>query len=1152
MRLFAYLILLFLVLSETAFALELTTEEQKWIAENPIITFGADRQWAPFEFKDEQGFHRGIAADYIDLIEQASGLSIDVIPQTWSDVLDDMKAKKLHGLSCAVKTSARTKYLSFTSPYLSVPTVIYVRSEDDLESFSDLGNKSVALNQGSYVHEWLKKNHPEINVYLTSSNIEAVEAVSYGQADAYIGNVAVAEYAIQNSMLTNLKVVDELFELQTSVSLAVDKDILELYSIVTKALASVTEEQHQTILRKWVSREFNELSFTADERSYINQKSKITLLSKQLDMPIEGFNSQGSYVGINADLIARASDLLDLEIVVISDSKQPHDLLFSFVDNNNLNNAYNPINAHIKTPVVIVMDASQSFVNDIEDIQPKRIGALKNSGYINEVSDQIKGVELELYDGLNSLTDALYQNNLDVILLPFSVAKYHLQNEGVDTIKIVGKTRFTEEYGYYVESSQPLLRSVLSKTLDYISVENIEITNQWLDIDVLEKKDYKLAVLVAAILGVVLFFIIYWNRSLANEIQQRQMAEANLANEKDNFEVMFKQSADPSLIYQNREFVDCNQAVIDVFEFTDRRSMLAADIAHLMPAKQPGGQQSLAFLTEKLYESLHEGTTRFECLVKKQNDELFWVDALFTRIIYDGDKALHVVWRDISEQKAMQKKFNDARKEAEKANQAKSEFLANMSHEIRTPMNAIIGFTELLDEQVKEPHLNSFVRTIKSAGDTLLLLINDILDLSKIEAGKIETNLVPFSPREYFEDVAQIFSINMQKKGLQLILDIADEVPQTLVMDTGHLRQAIYNLLGNAIKFSELGEIGLTVNAYNTHESHTGISISVSDQGIGIPADQQDTIFMAFEQQKNQDKNKYAGTGLGLAITKKLIERMGGEIHVESEQGKGATFVMNFGRVAFKLEKHDYCSDSDVKLQTDQYQFKKAGILVADDNYHNRALIAEYFADSALTTIHAENGLDAVNCVDKYPVDLILMDIRMPVMDGYEAANQIKQKYPDIPIVALTASVLREDHERIEAGRFSGFLPKPIIKSRLFDMVGQFIGFNVQNPEPKQEDLDEHLTDEQKQKLPELLSFLKGPVTKSWELSKATQKIKDVEVLVGLLKSTNAKVELKLISKYIHQLEMNIESFNVLGIDQNLKEFQGMLKIIEGLIAEVK
>ncbi|MGJ8663341.1 MAG: ATP-binding protein, partial [Marinicella sp.] len=424
-----------------------------------------------------------------------------------------------------------------------------------------------------------------------------------------------------------------------------------------------------------------------------------------------------------------------------------------------------------------------------------------------------------------------------------------------------------------------------------------------------------------------------------------------------------------------------------------------------------------------------------------------------------------------------------------------------------------------------------------------------ILDLSKIEAGKIDINLAAFNPREYFEDVAQIFSINMQKKGLQLYLDIHESVPETLVLDASHLRQVIYNLLGNAIKFSEMGRIDLNISTFNKLDNHTGIKISVKDQGVGIPKAEHEKIFQAFEQQKNQDKNKYAGTGLGLAISKRLVEQMGGEIHVESELNKGATFVINFGRVAFNDETI-LLDDADrmPKMQAAQYKFNKACILVADDNYHNRALIAEHFADSEISTIHAENGFDAVNCMDKHSVDLILMDIRMPVMDGYEAAQKIKINYPDVPILALTASVLREDHERIQAGRFDGFLPKPIIKARLFEMVGRFINFEVLALQTQEFGEVEVLNQEQLKALPDLMSFLKGPVFKSWELAQSTQKINSVKSFVAMLESAQERVSLIVIENYIHDLKQNIEAFNIVGIDQNLKQFKNKLKFINELI----
>jgi signal transduction histidine kinase len=255
--------------------------------------------------------------------------------------------------------------------------------------------------------------------------------------------------------------------------------------------------------------------------------------------------------------------------------------------------------------------------------------------------------------------------------------------------------------------------------------------------------------------------------------------------------------------------------------------------------------------------------------------------------------------REIKERKKIEEELKKAKEDAESASRSKSEFLANMSHEIRTPMNAIIGFTELLEEQVKEPHLRSYVKTIKSAGNTLLMLINDILDLSKVEAGKMQLQKVPTNLYELFHEIGAIFSVTMKKKGLQLEIDIDETMPKHLLLDATRIRQIIFNLIGNAVKFTEKGSIKLSLKtvSIDDYNAKIDIIISVKDSGVGIPNDQLQKIFEAFEQKDGQDNKKYGGTGLGLAISKRLTEMMGGDISVVSQEGVGSEFIIKLYRI---------------------------------------------------------------------------------------------------------------------------------------------------------------------------------------------------------------------------------------------------------------
>ncbi|WP_223789834.1 transporter substrate-binding domain-containing protein [Marinicella meishanensis] len=1133
--------------------IQLTAAEQRWLDDHPTVLFGADWQWPPFEFRDSDGQHNGIAAAYVDLIEQYSGLRIEVQTGVWNDVLEAVKNRQLDGLSGVVRTADRASFLNFTDPYLSVPTAVYLRSEAAaITQLSELQGRTVALNGGSYLHEWLAAEHPEIQLLLLDSNKAAIEAVSYGNADAYIGNVAVADYVINESLLTNLKVVLQLHQFQTAVGLGVRQDLPELTAIIRKALAMITAEQHLAIRNQWVAQDAERVNLLPVERGLLNRLQVITFKPGIQGLPLGALGEDGQYMGINADFMEKMATSLSMPFEYVpAGSELPHDMTFSHLNDRTLSDGFVAMPPHLTTDVVMVMPDDTPFVKDLNQISDLSLGVLAGAPFLTDIQadfPQLKVTELASFE---AAVAALNGEQIGALLMPFAEARYLLNEQSIGFLKIVGKTQYKVAYSFYVANTHPELPGIVTKALDQISQDDkAQITDRWLALNIVEKRSYGLALAVAAVLSLLLFVIISWNRRMHAEIQARVATEQALAAEKENFEIMFEKSGDANLIFQNGEIVACNNKVVEMFGLDDKAELLGSNFERWLPEQQIDGEQSSVFMRRMVHESLHNVNQRFECQIRRKDGSTFWADAIFTRIKHNEASALYVVWRDISEQKHMAQQLLETTAHAEEANQAKSLFLANMSHEIRTPMNAIIGFTELLDEQIQEPHLKSYVKTIRSAGDTLLMLINDILDLSKIEAGKIDSQTVAFNPHEYFEDIGQIFSINMQKKGLQLVLDIDPSVPDILQLDINHLRQVMFNLLGNAIKFSEQGLIHLRVNTFESSRRHTGLEIAVQDQGIGIPESDHERIFEAFEQQKNQDRNQYSGTGLGLAISKKLVQHMGGDITVQSAVGQGACFTIRLPKVPIPSSQQATASLPNRQPQNKQYRFKSGVLLVVDDNYQNRALIAEYFADSAVTSIHAENGLDALNCVAKHAIDLVLMDIRMPVMDGYEAAKKIKATHPEMPIIALTASVLKDDHDRIEQGSFDGFIPKPVIKNRLFEALSEFLPHDLITKGEADAAAPQALSPTELSKLPDLLAYLRGPVHKAWDLAMATQNMKDIRTFVVLLQDSEQQLKLHLINDYTRQLLTQVEAFDIQAMQSSLHAYGRIIRQVEAINKE--
>ncbi len=906
-------------------------------------------------------------------------------------------------------------------------------SGDDLKvkTVKDLDGKHIAIPKG-YAHgDILKKEFPRIKIITVDTFNEAIDAVLENRADALFDTYVSLSYVLKKNGISTI-IPFKSYRNQDTIKLymATHKNNPILAKIIDKGLALITQKEKDTIYNKWISHNTREkntpISLTQKESKWLKENPTVTFAGDPNWLPFEAFDKNGKYIGIVADYLHNIEQLIPLTFNTIQTKdwsetiahaiKGDVDVISDDIDSKALQKHYKAIQPYLKSPIVIVMNNRQNFVDDLTSIHEKKIALIKDYGFNDKIKSAYPNQKFIYKKNADIALESLSKGEIDAVLLTMPKASYLLSTHGYSNLKIVGKTTVNLSLTLFIHKNKPELYSILQKSINALSTtKNLEILSKWQKVEFAKKTDYTLLYKVAGLLGLFLLGTFYWNRKLSHEIEKRKEVEYALAA---------------------------------------------------------------------------------------------------------------------------------AKEEAEQANRAKSEFLANMSHEIRTPMNSILGFSELLAKQIADPVQKDYLDSIQRGGDTLLSIINDILDLSKIEAGKLDIVLESVDLKQLALEIESIFSVKLIQKNIHFELDIDPSLPKYILLDNTRIRQVLFNLIGNAIKFTSHGFVKLRIKKRLTDEekSKIDLEITVEDSGIDIPQENIEHIFDAFEQQKGQDAEKYGGTGLGLAISKKLTIMMGGSISVLSEVGKGSRFIINLVDIPISSTQAIQTTEQH---SSSQVIFDKATIMIVDDIEDNRKLVASILKEHNLEFIEATNGKEAIEILKNVKVDLIFMDIKMPVMDGYSATKIIKEdsKLKQIPLIALTASVMGKDLEKIKEYRFDGYLRKPVSHQDLIRELEKFLSYaTLDDLLPEQIQEDDISTNPH---LPKVISLLECNYMKRYDEIKEMGDFTLITEFATALEELGDEHNITMLTNYANELKVGCDSFDIDKVDFLMGSFPSLIEKLQ-------
>ncbi|MBA6370591.1 transporter substrate-binding domain-containing protein [Colwellia sp. BRX8-4] len=1028
-----------------------------------VITVVGTEDNLPFSFKLPNGNPSGLYVEFWQLWSKTNNIPIRFVLLPFEESIALLKQKNtLHvGL---FKNQQRQQWADFSLPIHNVQTgIIYNRSIDKKSKLRELSDIKITSQYFSFQESYLKENFASFEQSTYKNFDDALEKLLDNEVQAVVAELPNAFAQIAKKGLSGVFTISEEIIVSNNVFGVIAKGQPELLAKINAGIENMPvnniielEKQWLPTLKPFFQKSSSVASLTDNEKKWLSENNSFSLGTDSAFPPFEFNDELGEHSGISADYMLHAKQQLQINLTptvgkswgeALEEFKLGNiDVMSSIFYTKERAEYINFTEPYFEISLVIVSKKNAFYAESLSSLQGRKLGLIKGYVYNELISrdhPSIKIVDvLSVEDGLKKLQ----LGEIDAFVDSIAAINYEINKNKINDLIITSFTPYTLEISMAVRKGLEPLIPILNKTFAAMNEKKRSaIANNWLSVHVQSGTELSTilvwALPIASLLILIILVFFRMNKKLKIEIDARVINEEKRITAQQDLAAQKKAMDEHSLVL----VIDINGIISyanDKFcaiTGYNRNELIGKSHSILNANNQSKNYWHKIFAAISKGKYWHD-----EVRIKAKEGQCYWVDTTIVPL-YDKNKLLSgytYISTDISHQKETIIRLAEAKKQADVANESKTAFLANMSHEIRTPMNGVIGMTNLLLDTALNPEQHNFAKTVKNSAESLLCIINDILDYSKVEAGMLALEPLEFDLEVLLHDLATSLAFQAHNKGLELICPANILPAQSFIADSGRIRQILNNLIGNAIKFTEQGEVSVHCKVQEQTKQHTKLLFEISDTGIGLTLADQNKLFERFSQADGSTTRKYGGTGLGLSISKQLVELMGGEIGLKSVDGEGSTFwfSINIANADNMRPKKIY----------DNLQNQK--ILVVDDNLTNRTLLGLLLTKWQVEHTLVDSGDKALEKLTQAriqgtPYHIAILDMQMPEMDGLQLATKIKADsdiFSTTRLLMLTSQGQRGDVERLKAAGFNGYLNKPVDQSILYNTLMTIAGVNSQ------------------------------------------------------------------------------------------------------------